>query len=404
METTHSSVGASSCERWWNCPGSVKLVSTLPPQEPSEYAKEGTKLHAVAAYALQNHMTAASAAEMMINSGRFLDVMAGGIDFDQCDAVQVCIDTVREDLVKYRGAQLEIEKQFQLTSIHPDARGTNDANIGVFLKKLIVYDYKFGRGVSVEVEENKQMMYYGLGANQEGDYDEIELVVIQPRAIHRDGPIRRWVLHKSELLAFGEQLKAHISATSSPTAPLVCGDHCQKYFCPALAVCPAVKQRVGEVAVGVFDEPVRTLPAPETLNSNALKKLLDTIPIIDAYTKSVEAYALSVLNNGGKVEGYKLVQKKSNRQWKDEEVVKKKWPKIAVQTVEKVLSPAQVEKSLAEVMTKKEAVKIVEDFCFKPDAGVTLAVSEDPREEVRPKLESVFQPMSEKMKDDSIFS
>lgn len=398
METTHSQVGASSCERWWNCPGSVRICATLPPQPPSEYAKEGTVLHAVAAYALQNNMTAWQAAQALVLKG----AKEGGIDsidFAQCEHVQTCIEVVREDLGKYPGCTLEIEKQFQLPHTHPDAWGTNDANIGVFLKKLIVYDYKFGRGVSVEVEENKQMMYYGLGANQEGDYDEIELVVIQPRAIHRDGPVRRWTLRKPELLAFGEELKARISATERKDASLVCGPHCQKYFCPALAVCPAVKKQVSEIAQGVFDEPARELPSPDRLSVVELKRVLDTMPIIDAWIKAVEAHALNLLNNGNSVPGYKLVAKKSNRQWKDEEVVKKKWPKIAVQMVEKILSPAQVETALKEVMTKKEAVKMVEDFCYKPDTGTTLAVEEDPREAVRPKLENVFTEQN-----DSIFS
>ena len=403
MKTTHSSVGASSCERWWNCPGSVRLISTLPPQEASEYAEEGTKLHAVVAYALMHKLEAWEAAQQMIGSKEYAGI-CDSVSMEDTDHCQTCIDVVLEDLAKYPGAKLEIEKQFQLTSIHPDARGTNDANIAVFLKKLIVYDYKFGRGVSVEVEENKQMMYYGLGANQEGDYDQIELVVIQPRAIHRDGPVRRWSLHRSDLLGFGAELKLRIEATQTTNAELKCGDHCQKYFCPALAVCPAVKQMVGEVAIGVFDEPKVELPKAEELKPSDLKRVLDSLPIIDAFIKAVEAHALNILNNGGCIEGYKLVRKKSNRQWKDEEVVKKKWPKLAVEVVEKIKSPAQVEKSLAEIMTKKEAVKIVEDFCYKPDAGVTLASAEDPREEVRPKIESVFQPMSEKLKDDSIFS
>lgn len=403
METTHSSVGASSCERWWNCPGSVRLVATLPPQESSEYAKEGTKLHAVAAYALQNHLTAWGAAEFMVNSKRFQEVMSGGIDFEQCEHVQFCIDTVKEDLVKYPGSSLEIEKQFQLATVHPDARGTNDANIGVFLKKLIVYDYKFGRGISVEVEENKQMMYYGLGANQEGDYDEIELVVIQPRAIHRDGPVRRWTLSKTDLLDFGSELKRKIAATESSDAGLVCGDHCQKYFCPALAICPAVRQRVSEVAVGVFEEPVRTLPAPEQLTPAALRKLLETTPLIDAYTKAVEAFALATLNNGGTIPGYKLVQKKSNRQWKDEAVVEKKWPKIAVKMEKTIISPAQMENALAEIMKKKEAKAIVEDFCYKPDTGTTMTTEDDPREAVQPRVGAVFSDVKA-IENDSIFS
>jgi Protein of unknown function (DUF2800) len=396
METTHSNVGASSCERWWNCPGSVRLIGTLPPQEPSEYAKEGTKAHAIAAYALQNHQDAYSAAEFMINSDRFKGVVDSA-DFEMCDYIQTYLDVIREDLEKYPGSKLDVEIQFTLPQIHADARGTCDATIGVFLTKLIVYDFKYGKGTIVDVEGNKQALYYALGALEGGDYETIEIVIVQPRAIHRDGPVRRWTLAKPDLLAFGRELKARISATEGSSAALVCGEYCQKYFCPALAVCPAVKQRVGEVAKGVFDEPVRELPKPESLSPLALKKLLDTIPIIDAYVKAVEDFALNTLNNGGKIDGYKLVAKKSNRQWKDVEAVEKKWPKIVVEMVKKIKSPAQVETALAQIMKKKEAVALVEDFCYKPDTGNTIASIEDPREEARPKLESTFQ-------DESIFS
>ena len=394
-EPIHSAVGASSCERWWNCPGSVRLVATLPPQLSSAYAKDGSKAHALAEFALRKNIDAFLASERY-------DVEDGigvGITNEMVEAVQVYLDVIDEDIARYnmKKADLEIEKGFSISHIHPDARGTNDANLGIFLKKLIVYDFKYGKGVAVEAEGNKQMMYYGLGANQEGDYDEIELVIVQPRAIHRDGPIRRWTLTKEELVAFGEELKGKILATKYSKAELVCGDHCQKYFCPAIAICPAVKGRVNEVAKGVFDDPARELPSPERLTPLELRKILDTAPIIDAYVKAVEEYALSLANNGQKVEGYKLVPKRSTRQWKDEAVVKQKWPKIAVETIEKVLSPAKVETTLAQVMKKKEAVAIVEDFCFKPDTGNVLVPESDPREAVRPKLESTFN-------DESIFS
>jgi len=129
--------------------------------------------------------------------------------------------------------------------------------------------------------------------------------------------------------------------------------------------------------------------------------MLDTIPIIDAYVKAVEDFALNTLNNGGKIDGYKLVAKKSNRQWKDVEIVEKKWPKIVVEMVKKIKSPAQVETALAQIMKKKEAVALVEDFCYKPDTGNTIASIEDPRSEVRPKLENTFTDVKQ---EESIFS
>lgn len=393
-ETTHSQVGASSCERWWNCPGSVRLVASVPPQPASIYAKDGTKAHALAEFALRKNVDAFKASEMYTKEVE--DTIGIGISMDMVEAVQVYLDVIDEDIFKYKmkKADLEIEKQFRLPHIHPDARGTNDANLGVFLDRLIVYDFKYGKGVAVDAEENKQMMYYALGALSGGDYDTIECVIVQPRAPHRDGPVRRWTIHKSDLLAFGEQLKAHIVDTARPQAPLVCGDHCQKYFCPALAICPAVKQRVGEVAIGVFDEAptggVRTLPTPESLTPAALKKLLDTVPIIDAYVKSVEEYALNLANNGGRVDGYKLVQKRAIRQWKDEEAVKSRFGELSIKRTETVISPAQMEAALKLEHSAKEAKLMVDMYTYKPDTGTVLVPETDPREVVQPKLESVF--------------
>lgn len=393
MEKTHSQVGASSCERWWNCPGSVRFAASLPPQPPSAYAKDGTKAHALAEFALRKNVDAFKASDMYdVDDG-----IGVGISMEMTDAVQLYLDVIDEDIFQYKckKSDLEIEKHFTLPSIHPDARGTNDANLGVFLQKLIVYDFKYGKGIAVEAEENKQMMYYALGAALEGDYEEIECVIVQPRAIHRDGPVRRWTISRADLLAFGRELKERIIATEVDNAPLFCGDHCQKYFCPALAICPAVRGRVQEVARGVFDEPVRTLPSLESLTASELSKLLATIPIIDAYVKAVEEYALGLANSGKTVAGYKLVAKRSIRQWKDVDAVKAKWPKMAVRTVEEVLSPNQLETVLAQVMTKKEAKVITESFTWKPDTGNVLVPESDPREAVQAKIEGVFSDVKE---------
>ena len=51
---SHSSVSASSCERWWNCPGSVGLNTKLPPANPTKYAAEGTAAHALCEKYLYN--------------------------------------------------------------------------------------------------------------------------------------------------------------------------------------------------------------------------------------------------------------------------------------------------------------------------------------------------------------
>ena len=56
--TQHSALGASSCKRWWHCPGSVSLSAGLP-NESSDAAREGTAAHALAEQCLTYYQDAA---------------------------------------------------------------------------------------------------------------------------------------------------------------------------------------------------------------------------------------------------------------------------------------------------------------------------------------------------------
>jgi hypothetical protein len=104
---------------------------------------------------------------------------------------------------------------------------------------LRVYDYKHGAGVVVEVEGNVQLLYYALGAlvTLKFPAKEIEIVVVQPRAEHRKGPVRRWRIPAHQMLDFEAELVEACERTEDPKAPLNPGRHC--YFCPAKNQCPA---------------------------------------------------------------------------------------------------------------------------------------------------------------------
>ena len=387
-EKSHSQIGASSAERWFNCPGSVREVAKCPPQPESEYAKEGIAAHRLA--------------EMCLRSGNgpheHCGVPIWGIMVtpEMAEAVQLYLDVIDADLEKYHlmRKDLQIEHQFYLKEIHPDAYGTSDAVLPVFLTKCIVYDFKYGSGIAVDAEDNRQGLYYALGASMLGDYDEFEVVIVQPRAMHKLGPVRRWCVSKADLEVFAKQLKLAIYATQQANAPLHCGEWCKKTFCPALIQCPEAKKKMESAALMVFDADVEEIgsapPAIENLLPETIKRILDMTPVIDAYLKAVEAYALDTVNKGGNIPGYKLVARRSNRKWKDESEVKAKFGKTAVRVVEEVLSPSQLETELKALMTLKEAKKEVESYTFKPDAGNVLVPLSDARDEVKPKLEQIF--------------
>lgn len=60
------------------------------------------------------------------------------------------------EIAKKDSSWVNIEQPFTLDDVDLDARGTNDASIYVPGETLIVYDFKYGKGVPVEVIENKR--------------------------------------------------------------------------------------------------------------------------------------------------------------------------------------------------------------------------------------------------------
>lgn len=412
----HSKIGASTCERWWNCPGSVAAVAACPPQKSSVYADEGTVAHLVGEWALRTGRDAAEfvgrkAIQIKTKEGEvrfefeedghvFKGAVKTGVEINVTDemaeAVQMYLDTIRFDMATYdlKIEDIKIEHRFHLTHIDENAYGTNDCNLPVFLDKVIVYDYKHGQGVAVDAEDNKQLLYYALGAAELGDYDTIEMVIVQPRAVHRDGPIRRWTLSIGDLRAFAEELKVKIADTRLPDAPLNAGPWCKKSFCPAMAVCPAIRGSVAQEASLVFDTPVVALPRPETLSPEMLRRILDAMPMAEAWLTSVWAYAEQKANNGEAILGYKLVQgREGNRKWVDETKAKKQLGIYLMNTgnfnnivivEEKLLSPAVLEKK------DKDLKEQITELTMRSSGKIIMVPESDPRKVVSPAAIGVF--------------
>ncbi len=174
----HSKLGASSASMWMNCPGSVRLCAGIP-NTPSKYTSLGTAAHELGERCLLDGTNAHDHLGEKITA----DGKPHPVDVDMADAVQVYIEEIRGDIIQALDLDLSVldgksvlaaleksaaifgvEARFHLEWLHPDLFGTNDANFGVPLDVLRVYDYKHGQGVAVEVEDNPQLKYYALGA------------------------------------------------------------------------------------------------------------------------------------------------------------------------------------------------------------------------------------------------
>lgn len=430
--TLHSKLGASGASRWMNCPGSVAASALMPESPSSPFAAEGTVAHAVGEYALANHKR--STTDVLgwwgDDDGRLFEtydeakeanspkVRKDGKDktdliFEVTDemleAVDVYVDFIRGIVADYEMLDMEpallVEQGFDLGWVREGMFGTNDACVFVPGEILIVGDYKHGRGYVVEVEDNPQLMYYALGAlrtlcwndvAKDWNYDlmpkTIELIVIQPRAKHANGGIRKWAVDPTYLMEdFLAELLDAAEATAKVNAILRAGEWCK--FCDAKPVCKEFQSEVVRSKEGIFDDifvddltdekEAKSIGKRKALefceeHADRIAQILKAAPMMDEFIRSVAAYAQGEAERGVKIPGRKLVRKRAHRKWADEAKLVKTLGIILSDDelyTKKLKSPAQLEKD-------KVLKPMLQEFIDHPEGQLTLAEEDDSREEV----------------------
>ena len=387
----HSKIGASSAERWFNCPGSVKLSDGLVKVE-SEFAALGTAAHHLASYCLETGFNAKrfQGTHVVNPEGRivdFCDDVGTPIDANMTAAVQVYLDAVREIATQSINRELEIEVRFHLDNLHPDLWGTADSVIyDPDSGELWVFDYKHGEGVPVYPENNPQLLYYAVGAafaKSNRRVSEVHLAIVQPRT--GQGKPQWWDVDAIDLLDFAEILREKAAATEDEKAELRPGEYCR--WCPAAGSCPALKQ-VAEIA------PLDQFTDGKPYDPEALADSLGRIKALNGWIKAVESFAESELKRGQKIPGWKLVEKVGRRAWKDEaEAVRALLgdglSEIDIMVPAALRSPAQIE----EIVGKKEFAALLGDYVHAPSTGLTIAPESDRRPAVNRDLKEGFEPV-----------
>jgi hypothetical protein len=385
--TEHSEHGASSSSRWMNCPGSIALSAGMP-DSTSVYAQEGTAAHAVGERALSKSLPADT----------WLDTVIEGVEVteEMCDAVQDFVDHVNDLRLRMATKAVEmptmlLEHRFNLERLNPPAPmfGTSDVTLWQpDTKHLEVVDYKHGRGVAVDATENSQLLYYALGAVVELGVkpSKIGVTIVQPRAHHPDGPIRRFEFDFDRLIAFKRELFEMAARTLDPDAELKAGEHCK--FCKALAVCPAQRDMAVSVAQTEFSVVQPTPPAPATLTLDELTTVLQHASTLKDWLDSVRDHVIEQLSVGIEVPGWKLVPKRATRKWTSEDEAKQILVNLLGEEdayTRKLLSPAQAEKAL-----KTYGTTLPERLVSKESSGHNLAPASDPRPALPPSAHTDF--------------
>ena len=387
----HSHIGASSSHRWMACPGSINLSQGIP-RKSSVFAMEGTAAHRLAEMCLRDGLPAEDFNGIAI----LVDGRGFPVDEGMVDAVQVYLDAIFAD--RRPGDVIAIEEKFDLGQFHPGLFGTNDCSIyRPDTGELIIYDYKHGRGVPVEVEANPQLLYYGLGAATAVPgrrLIDVELVVVQPRCPHPKGPVRRWQTDALDLLGWSADLVDAAVATEAPEAPIKAGHHCK--FCPAEAICPAFYSLVLATAQAEFSDTgdLSSRP-PASLSADDMQRVLHHADLIEEWLRSVREYAHHEAEAGRVPTGFKLVNKRAMRSWAEGAEVVPFLEGLGLTPDEyykplDLKSPPQIEAVLAKRKMDKKAIA---PLVMSKSSGTNLVAVTDARIEAKPSAIADFQPV-----------
>lgn len=346
--------------RWSKCPGSVRLSKGIESRS-SVYAEEGTQAHDIAAHLL---------------SGKAIVHLPPDMEAP----ISEYVDAVRKEVESDPDATLLVEHGFDLSQVHPGAFGTADAIVYLPSKKLLqVWDFKYGAGIPVEVEDNLQLQYYALGALLSTNFKcaTVESIIAQPRCPHEDGAIRRWSYPVVSLIDFALDVAFLATKTEDPNAELVPGSHCR--FCPAGAagVCPAIQERALALAKEEFTD-------TESYDPQKLATILTWLPTLESWAKAVREFAYAEAVRGKTLPGWKVVEKRATRKWRDPESVP-----TALSTIlkpdqifeQKLRSPAQIEKIAKKIELDTLTVSISSGYTLVPESDKRPAAAVDAKSE-----------------------
>ena len=352
-------VGGSTAKRVINCPGSVALVAKMPPKDSSSYADRGTLLHNAMAAILDSDTVTP---ESMLWTTYKDETLTGELFNEKILPALAALDAIDpEGVMEYA-----VETVVGFGAYLPGVFGSADL-LGRLGSRAVVLDWKFGDGVAVSAEENEQGLFYAAAAMRTPETawvfdgaEEIEIVIVQPPMV------KRWVTTPKRVKEFERALKRAVKASTMPDAAIVVGDHCR--WCAAKPLCPKM--------TGAVDRAVKV--QLENLPAETIGAYLGNADLLEDWIKDLRALAMTMMEAGAKVPGYKLVAKRSVRKWLDESKAADALTALGIDPVKlELVSPAQAEKLL-----KPSKQALPDDLVASVSSGTTFAPESDPRPEV----------------------
>ena len=357
----HAILSASSSHRWLHCLPSARLELEFEDTSGTA-ADEGTAAHALSEHKLKK--------ALHIRSKRPIS------DYDS-DEMEECtdayVDFVMEQVELARNfcndPIILIEKRLDFSCYVPDGFGTGDCLI-ISDDRLQIVDFKYGMGVLVDAVDNPQMKLYALGALEIYDslYDinEVSMTIFQPRREN----VSTWTVPVEELKCWAEEeLRPKAVKAYNCEGEYIPGEWCT--FCKAAVRCRARAEEKLKLAQTEFK-------MPPLLTDNEIEEILFILPDLTKWANEITAYATdAAVNHGKEWNGFKVVEGRSVRKYKDEDAIAEKAAASGFKDIyRKSLIPMT---EMQKLMGKAKFEEILGDLIYKPPGKPTLVPNSDKR-------------------------
>lgn len=366
----HAVLSASKCYQWGpgGCHPSARINASLPDGPASPYAAEGTHAHALCEALLRSGLDRwpqGEAEEMPAHWNEYPSEMQRAAE-DYCDVIRELWSEFPEEPGTF------IEQRVNLSRWIPEGFGACDC-LMIGSGTLCIVDFKYGAGVPVSADHNSQMMCYALGAYQMfsclEEIERVQMIIVQPR-VRSEPDIFEMPL--AALLDWGEnQLKPAAQMAWEGKGELNPSEKTCK-FCKAYPSCRAWAEKYGPLA--------GFTPCDPALMSDAeVGEWLQKFQGFTKYEADLEEYATKRMEAGAEIPGFKLVEGRSTRQWKDQDAAFSHLTECgtpeAVLYDRKPASLTAIEKALG----KKRFGELCADYVVKPPGAPKLAPESDKR-------------------------
>ncbi|MED0851898.1 DUF2800 domain-containing protein [Bacillus altitudinis] len=301
----HAVLSASGSHRWLNCLPSARLELEFENNE-SNAAAEGTAAHALCEHKLKKALHMRSKRPVSVyNSDEMEEHSDAYVEFvmEQFElAKQSCTDPL-----------ILIEQRLDFSCYVPQGFGTGDCII-IGDKKLHIIDFKYGMGVLVDAVGNPQMKLYALGAleiyDSLYDIEEVSMTIFQPRREN----VSTWTIPVNELKNWAEnELRPKAKKAYEGEGNYLPGEWCK--FCRAAVKCRARAEEKLKLAQMEFK-------LPPLLTDSEIEEVLSKLSDLTKWANEIITYATdAAVNQGKEWHGFKVVEGRSIRKYKDEEAV-----------------------------------------------------------------------------------